>query len=180
MILRATIVAALVTGCTATGDEVSPPVDQLFFPSGLALAPGAVAGDPEPAMFVVNSNSELRYDTGTITSIDVAVADALIDEWLASVGGRRVRYEPFAYEALREGNRLAFGSTDVPHYDLAAAKYTELKMFDVNGGVTAENLDYTARFFGPDGTGTVKKVYALDEWTDLSFLEAALNELGTQ
>ena len=84
MILRATIFAALVTGCTATGDEVSPPVDQLFFPSGLALAPGAVAGDPEPAMFVVNSNSELRYDTGTITSIDVAVADALIDEWLAT------------------------------------------------------------------------------------------------
>ncbi|HXV90613.1 MAG TPA: molybdopterin-dependent oxidoreductase, partial [Gemmatimonadales bacterium] len=58
-----------------------------------------------------------------LTGHDTGAMDELVDEWLASVGGRRVRYEPFAYEALREGNRLAWGSADVPHYDLAAAKY---------------------------------------------------------
>ena len=71
-------------------------------------------------------------------------------------------------------------SIDPERIDAAAAKYTELEMFDSNGGVTADNLNYTAGFFGPDGTGTVDKVYSLDEWTDLSFLEAALSELGTQ
>lgn len=82
MILRTTLIAAMVAGCTATGDEVRPPVDQIFFPSGLALTPAPVAGDPEPAMFVISSNSELRYDTGTVTSIDLAAVDALIAEWL--------------------------------------------------------------------------------------------------
>ena len=53
-------------------------------------------------------------------------------------------------------------------------------MFDVNGGLTEDNLHYTAEFFGPDGTGSAKKVYALDEWTDLSFLTQALDDLGTQ
>ena len=49
-----------------------------------------------------------------LTGHDTGAMDELVDEWLAAIGGRRVRYEPFAYEALREGNRLAFGSADVP------------------------------------------------------------------
>jgi molybdopterin-containing oxidoreductase family iron-sulfur binding subunit len=47
----------------------------------------------------------------------------LVDEWTRGVGGRHVSYEPFAYEALREGNRLAFGTAAIPSYDLAGAKY---------------------------------------------------------
>ena len=47
----------------------------------------------------------------------------LVDEWLQSVGGRRVVYEPFGYEALRAGNRLAFGAAEIPDYDFAAARY---------------------------------------------------------
>ena len=47
----------------------------------------------------------------------------LVDEWAKSVGGRHVVYEPFAFEALREGNRLAFGTTAVPWYDLGRASY---------------------------------------------------------
>src|SRR5206468_7721495 len=34
-----------------------------------------------------------------------------------------ISYEPFGYEALREGNRRAFGTDAVPAYDFAAAKY---------------------------------------------------------
>ena len=64
--------------------------------------------------------------------------------------------------------------------DAATKKYTDLKMFDVNGGLTPDNLEYTAKFFGPDGTGTVKTNMSLDQWTDLSFLDAALSELGAK
>ncbi|PYO62106.1 MAG: hypothetical protein DMD28_07010 [Gemmatimonadetes bacterium] len=47
----------------------------------------------------------------------------LVGEWTRAVGGAHVSYEPFAFEALREGNRLAFGTSAVPWYDLANAKY---------------------------------------------------------
>lgn len=60
--------------------------------------------------------------------------------------------------------------------DAAVAKYVELKMFPTDGGVTAERMDYTAEFFGPDGTGATSRVLELDEWTDLSFLEMALGQ----
>jgi NitT/TauT family transport system substrate-binding protein len=64
--------------------------------------------------------------------------------------------------------------------DQATAKYVELGMFNVNGGVTEANLQYTANFFGPEGTGTVDRVIPLEEWTDLSYLNAVLDELGRQ
>ena len=47
----------------------------------------------------------------------------LVDEWLRKVGGRRVGYEPFGFEALREGNRMAFGSATIPFYDFTAARH---------------------------------------------------------
>jgi ABC-type nitrate/sulfonate/bicarbonate transport system substrate-binding protein len=62
--------------------------------------------------------------------------------------------------------------------DQATEKYVELGMFPPDGGVTEENLQYTAEFFGPDGTGTVDTVFTLDQWADLSYLQAVLDELG--
>ncbi|PYO90411.1 MAG: nitrate reductase, partial [Gemmatimonadetes bacterium] len=47
----------------------------------------------------------------------------LVDEWMKQVGGRRMSYEPFGFEALRAGNRMAFGTASVPSYDFANAKY---------------------------------------------------------
>ena len=47
----------------------------------------------------------------------------LVDEWTTAHRGRHVRYEPFGYEALREGNRLAFGRAAIPTYDFARATY---------------------------------------------------------
>ncbi|MDA1094583.1 MAG: 4Fe-4S dicluster domain-containing protein [Acidobacteria bacterium] len=42
--------------------------------------------------------------------------------WVEALGGARwVRYEPFAYEAVRESNRRLFGRAQVPHYDFANA-----------------------------------------------------------
>ncbi len=50
--------------------------------------------------------------------------DALIDEFLASIGSRyRVRYEPFAYESVKRGTAAIFGDMHMPHYDLSPARY---------------------------------------------------------
>jgi ABC-type nitrate/sulfonate/bicarbonate transport system substrate-binding protein len=61
----------------------------------------------------------------------------------------------------------------------AAEKYVELGMFPTDGGVTEENLEFTAGFFGPEGTGTVDRVIPLEEWADLSYLQTVLDELGS-
>ncbi len=81
MVLRLLLSLSLVAGCTASGDEVRPPEDQIFFPAGVALAPGATAGDPEPVLFVVNANSELRYDTGTVNAVDLDAVEDLLATW---------------------------------------------------------------------------------------------------
>src|SRR4029450_11273168 len=44
-------------------------------------------------------------------------------EWTAAAGGRVVRYEPFAHEALRAANLRTFGTNELPAHDFAAAKY---------------------------------------------------------
>ena len=62
----------------------------------------------------------------------------------------------------------------------ATERYVELDMFPVDGGITEENLKYTAEFFGPEGTGATSRVLEVDEFADLSFLQMALDELGSQ
>jgi len=58
-----------------------------------------------------------------ITGVETGSFGELVGEWMQQVGGRHVTYEPFAFEALREGNRLAFGDAGIPTYDFAAAGY---------------------------------------------------------
>jgi molybdopterin-containing oxidoreductase family iron-sulfur binding subunit len=58
-----------------------------------------------------------------LTGADASTFGDLADDWMRQVGGRRVSYEPFGFEALRAGNRLAFGTAAVPTYDFANAKY---------------------------------------------------------
>ena len=58
-----------------------------------------------------------------LTGAEPSTFGDLVDEWMREVGGRRVSYEAFGYEALRAGNRLAFGTAAVPWYDFANAKY---------------------------------------------------------
>jgi molybdopterin-containing oxidoreductase family iron-sulfur binding subunit len=54
------------------------------------------------------------HETGTL--------DRLIDRFMAAIGSpNRIRFEPFAYEALRQANRIVFGTDAVPRFDLAAA-----------------------------------------------------------
>jgi hypothetical protein len=73
-VLAATIAGA---GCSFGESGVSPPLDQLFLPGGAAI-------DPEGRwMYVVNSNSDLRYNAGTVAVIDLdkAGADRRSTEW---------------------------------------------------------------------------------------------------
>ena len=64
--------------CTASASEVEPPRDQLFFPTGMAVAPG------DAYLFVANANSELRYDSGSIDVVDLAAVDNVIAGWTTS------------------------------------------------------------------------------------------------
>jgi DNA-binding beta-propeller fold protein YncE len=64
--------ALLLGACTASSEEVRPPEDELFFPTGLAMSPD------DRFLFVTSANSDLRYDSGTIQSIDVETVDAFV------------------------------------------------------------------------------------------------------
>src|SRR6266550_2957131 len=58
-----------------------------------------------------------------VTGLESGSFGELVDAWMKGLGGRHVTYEPFAFEALREGNRLAFGTSAIPWYDFANARY---------------------------------------------------------
>jgi anaerobic selenocysteine-containing dehydrogenase/Fe-S-cluster-containing dehydrogenase component len=48
--------------------------------------------------------------------------DRLADQFAATVGAQRVRYEPFAWEALRAASRMVYGVDAVPVHDFANAE----------------------------------------------------------
>ncbi|MGH9780117.1 MAG: molybdopterin-dependent oxidoreductase, partial [Candidatus Acidiferrales bacterium] len=50
--------------------------------------------------------------------------DKFFREWLAAFGSDKyLQYEPFAYEAIRAANQLTFGTSEIPYYDIARAKF---------------------------------------------------------
>ena len=63
--------------------------------------------------------------------------------------------------------------------DAAVKKYTDLKMFPTDGGLTDANLAYTAKFFGPapDGTGSTAKLLGVSAFADSTFLKLALGQI---
>ena len=58
-----------------------------------------------------------------VTGLETGTFGELVGEWMKQLGGRHVTFEPFAFEALREGNRIAFGTPTIPEYDFARARY---------------------------------------------------------
>lgn len=66
----------LVAGCTASAEEVRPPERELFFPTGAALSPD------QRFLFVANANSELRYDSGSVSVIDLDYVDRVANAWV--------------------------------------------------------------------------------------------------
>jgi DNA-binding beta-propeller fold protein YncE len=74
-VLGAATCALVIAGCTASGAEVQPRSDEIFFPTGITVAPG------EKVAFVANANSELKWDSGSITVLDLERAKSVIDGW---------------------------------------------------------------------------------------------------
>jgi ABC-type nitrate/sulfonate/bicarbonate transport system substrate-binding protein len=64
--------------------------------------------------------------------------------------------------------------------DPIVAAYRDLKLLDVNGGLTDAKLTYNAKFYGPapDGTGSVSRLLAPNEYADVTYLNIALQQLG--
>ncbi len=62
----------LAAACTASSEDVRPPEGELFFPTGLAVSPD------EGVLFVLSANSDLRYDSGTISVVDVETVDRVV------------------------------------------------------------------------------------------------------
>ncbi|HEU5055652.1 MAG TPA: hypothetical protein VFU21_03980, partial [Kofleriaceae bacterium] len=79
-IVRAACALALLlsAGCPATSEEVRPPSDQFYFPTGMAISPD------QELIFVANANSDLRYDGGMVIPVSLARVDAIIAEWLGT------------------------------------------------------------------------------------------------
>lgn len=70
--------ACAAAGCTASSDEVRPPADQLFFPTGAAVSPD------QRFLFVANANSDLTFDSGAVSVFDLGVVDQLVADWLGA------------------------------------------------------------------------------------------------
>lgn len=66
------------TACTASSEDVRPPENTLFFPTGAGMSPD------ESVVFIANGNSELRYDSGSVIVLDTASVDNVANAWVAS------------------------------------------------------------------------------------------------
>mgnify|MGYP001552810957 FL=1 len=78
VILLACALAASSAACTASAEEVRPPEDQIFFPTGAAVSPD------DSLLFVASANSELRYDSGSISVMDLGKVDQISNDWTAN------------------------------------------------------------------------------------------------
>jgi DNA-binding beta-propeller fold protein YncE len=67
-------------GCTASGADVQPVRDQLAFPTGMKVSPDG------KVLFVVNANSELRFDSGSLDVVDLGRVQGVIAPWLTYLG----------------------------------------------------------------------------------------------
>lgn len=70
--------ALFTSACFSPGDGVEPPLDSLYFPVGVALG---VGGD---RLYVANSDSDLRYNGGTVVVLDAEKIRGYLPVWCAS------------------------------------------------------------------------------------------------
>ena len=47
----------------------------------------------------------------------------LVDEWMDALGGKHIQYETYAYEPMKEANKISFGIDKIPTYHLENTKY---------------------------------------------------------
>ncbi|MBA3451915.1 MAG: hypothetical protein H0T42_02320 [Deltaproteobacteria bacterium] len=76
--LKGVALCGLLTACTASADEVRPPDNEFFFPTGIVVA------ESQGVAFVTNANSELRYDSGAISVLSLDSVDEVVAAWIAN------------------------------------------------------------------------------------------------
>jgi hypothetical protein len=69
---------AALAACTASESAVEPPDSQFFFPTAAAVAPD------DSVLFVTNGNSDLTYDSGSVSVVDLNIVDTIAGNWTAS------------------------------------------------------------------------------------------------
>ena len=77
--MRSICAIFLLVGCTASGEEVRPPDNEIFFPTGAAVDPVSSSH-----LFIANANSDLTYDSGSISVFDLQEIDDVIQQWETS------------------------------------------------------------------------------------------------
>src|SRR5215218_1535833 len=97
----------------------------------------------------------------------------LLGEWIGGLGGRVVRYQPFASEAMRAANRQVFGLDQMASYDFAKAKHIVSFGADFleSWPGSIEHQRGFAQSHGFSGAGVAKFVY-LAPRRDLTGLNA--------
>ena len=71
------------------------------------------------ALFAERLRTARPGRVAVVTPLLTGTLDRLVEQWAGAVGARRIRYEPFAHEALRAASLAAFGRRAVPRYDFA-------------------------------------------------------------
>ena len=76
------LLAPILAGCPASSDEVKPPSDQFYFPTGMAL------NASQTDLYVVNANSDLRFDSGVLSVLNVGLVADIITAWDSGTNDR--------------------------------------------------------------------------------------------
>src|SRR5512144_2675937 len=59
------LVLPFVVACTPAGDGIAPPLDAIYFPTGLAVSKDS------RFLYVVNSDFDLQFNAGSLQSLDM-------------------------------------------------------------------------------------------------------------
>jgi anaerobic selenocysteine-containing dehydrogenase/Fe-S-cluster-containing dehydrogenase component len=94
---------------------------------------GPMARDPGGRLQEITWDDAIARLAGKLSAAGTRVAaisgagrgtfSDLLTDWVGALGGRVVRYQPFAAEPLRAANRQVFGQDQLASHDFARAKY---------------------------------------------------------
>jgi len=96
--LAVSLLAGALIGCTDPNTGFDAPVDNLFFPEGLALDPRTPPGEASRYLFVSNGNNDLSFNGGSVSVIDLeAFFEAWSDVESGADGESELTYSPYAF-----------------------------------------------------------------------------------
>ncbi len=72
--LLSLIFSLLACGCYDQGNGVDPPLDELYFPTGLVVSPGATR------LYAISSDFDLQYNAGALHALDLVRIRSLVPQ----------------------------------------------------------------------------------------------------